>query len=210
MSLSVLVTNVKGGCGKTTIATNLATAFANAGFVTALADVDRQGSSLDWLASRPATAAPISGLDWRKVTAKPPSEVRRLVIDAPAGVRKSRVEELLKAADLVVVPVLASVFDRQSTLHFLGKLDDLKPIAKGRKAVLVVANRQRARQRSAQRLLDELAAAGLTPAAALADRALYAELAADGLGIFDVAPSRAAGCRADWLSLLRAIEVAAG
>lgn len=210
MSLAVLVTNIKGGCGKTTIATNLAAAFANAGFVTALADVDRQQSSLGWLASRPATAASILGLDWRKAATHAPAKVQRLVIDAPAGVRKSDVAELLPSADLVVVPILASVFDRASTLRFVARLEGIKPIAKGKKAVLVVANRQRTRQKAAQRLKDELASAELTPVASLADRALYADLAAEGLGIFDVTPARAGACRIDWLPLLAAIEVAGG
>ncbi len=209
MTLSILVTNTKGGCGKTTIATNLAAAFANAGFATGLADVDRQRSSLGWLANRPASAAPIEGLDWHKRTSKPPAELRRLVIDAPAGVRRSDVEDLLKAADLLIVPVLASVFDERSTATFLDKLERIKPIAKGKKAVLVVANRQRSRQRSAQRLLAALTAMEQPPSAQLVDRAVYAELASDGLGLFDVAPSRVAAGRADWLPLLRTIEEAA-
>jgi len=206
VTTSVLVTNTKGGCGKTTIATNLASAFANAGFVTGIADVDRQKSSLGWIASRPASAPAIVGLDWRKSAGKPPGKLGRLVIDAPAGVRLAHVEDLLRSADVVVVPVLASVFDEQSTKRFLAKLERIKPIAKGKKGVLLVANRQRLRQRAAQRLLDGLAEMGLAPIASLADRALYAELAAGGLGLFDIAPSRAAAGRADWLPLLRAIE----
>lgn len=208
MTLSILVTNTKGGCGKTTIATNLAAAFASAGFATGLADVDRQGSSLGWLANRSATAAPIQGLDWHKEAGKPPAKLGRLVIDAPAGVRRGHVEDLLEAADLVIVPVLASVFDERSTRAFLEKLERIKPIAKGKKAVLVVANRQRARQRATQRLLEALGGMGQEPSAQLADRAVYAELAVDGLGLFDIAPSRTAAARADWLPLIRAIESA--
>lgn len=210
MTVSILVTNTKGGCGKTTIATNLAAAFANAGFATGLADVDRQKSSLGWLASRPATAVPITGLDWRKATTKLPGGLQRLVIDAPAGVRVAHVEDLLKSADLVIVPVLASVFDERSTTRFLAKLEAIKPIAKGKKSLLIVANRQRARQRAAQRLREALNELGIEPAAELGDRAVYTELAEAGLGLFDVAPSRAAAGRADWLPLLRAIEVASG
>lgn len=208
MTFAILVTNTKGGCGKTTLATNLATAFASSGFATALADVDRQKSSLDWLKSRPETAAPITGLDWRKKVSPVPETVRRLVIDVPAGLKLGHVEDLLKSADLVVVPVLASVFDRRSTEAFLTKLDRVKPIAKGKKRVLIVANRQRARQKAARQLLDELASAGLEPSAHLAERALYADLAAQGLGLFDVAPSRVAAARADWVPLLGAIEAA--
>src|SRR3546814_3121044 len=47
--ITVLVANPKGGCGKTTIATHLAAAFAAAGLRAGLADADRQGSSLGWL-----------------------------------------------------------------------------------------------------------------------------------------------------------------
>jgi chromosome partitioning protein len=209
VSLSVLGTNTKGGCGKTTIATTLATAFATAGFKTALADVDRQKSSLGWLATRPATAAPITGLDWRKSVDPVPSGTQRLVIDVPAGLRLGHVEDLLKSADVVIVPVLASVFDERSTSRFLKKLDGIKPIAKGRKRVLVVANRLRSRQKSAQRLLDHLATAGFEPTAQVADRTLYGELAVSGLGLFDLDQRRAAAGREEWLPLLVAIERAA-
>ena len=75
--ISVLVANAKGGCGKTTVSTNLATAFANAGLRTALADNDRQRSCLTWLKRRPKDAAPIEGLDWSKATGKPPKDVER-------------------------------------------------------------------------------------------------------------------------------------
>ncbi len=56
--ISVLVANPKGGCGKTTIATN--PAFANAGFKTALADGDRQRSS------GCARSGIVSSLQWPK------------------------------------------------------------------------------------------------------------------------------------------------
>ena len=65
--LRVLVTNIKGGCGKTTIATNLAAAFAAGGFATGLAEVDRQRSSLAWLKLRDGHGRPIRGLDRRVI-----------------------------------------------------------------------------------------------------------------------------------------------
>ena len=126
--LRVLVTNIKGGCGKTTIATNLAAAFSAGGFATGLAEVDRQRSSLGWMKLRDGRSRPITALDWRKEVGDTPSELRRLVIDAPANLRMRHVDDLIGEADLVVVPVLASVFDEGSTARFLAKLEELKPI----------------------------------------------------------------------------------
>ena len=115
--------------------------------------IGRRAASAGSPAGRRAQPA-IIGLDWRKSAGKPPGKLGRLVIDAPAGMRLAHVEDLLRSADVVVVPVLASVFDEQSTTRFLAKLERIKPIAKGKKGVLLVANRQRLRQRAAQRLLD--------------------------------------------------------
>ena len=150
--LRVLVTNIKGGCGKTTLATNLAAAFAAGGFATGLAEVDRQKSSLTWLRLRGDRQRPIEALDWRKEVGEAPDRLQRLIIDAPANLRMRHVDELIGAADLVVVPVLASVFDEGSTERFLAKLEELKPIRKGRKSVALVANRLRSRSKATQRL----------------------------------------------------------
>ena len=71
--ISVLVANPKGGCGKTTIATHLAAAFANGGLRTALADTDRQRSCLGWLDARPDWLAPRKREAGASGAAKPPS-----------------------------------------------------------------------------------------------------------------------------------------
>src|SRR5678816_2294189 len=58
----VMVMNSKGGCGKSTIATNLASHFASEGYKVALADYDPQRTSLDWLEMRPADLPRIAGV----------------------------------------------------------------------------------------------------------------------------------------------------
>ncbi len=206
--LRVLVTNIKGGCGKTTIATNLAAAFAKGGFVTGLAEVDRQKSSLTWLELRDGRAQAILPLDWRKDVGDAPDALQRLIIDAPANLRMRHVDELIRAADLVVVPVLASVFDEGSTERFLTKLDELKPIRKGRKSVALVANRLRPRSKAAQRLETFLERLGQPIAARLSDRAVYGELAVQGLSVFDVDGHLVRPVRDEWRPLLHAIEEA--
>src|SRR5690606_7119572 len=49
---TIMLMNAKGGCGKSTLATSLASHYANQGLKVALADYDPQGSSMDWLAVR--------------------------------------------------------------------------------------------------------------------------------------------------------------
>ena len=101
-------------------------------------------------------------------------------------------DQLIREVDLVVVLVLASVFDEGSTERFLSRLDELKPIRKGRKTVALVANRIRPRSKATRRLESFLERLGQPIAARLSDRAVYGELAAQGLSVFDVDGRRGA------------------
>jgi chromosome partitioning protein len=204
--LSILVTNVKGGCGKTTVATNLATAWAAVGRVTALAEADRQRSAAEWLARRPTTAPVIRAVDWRKTCERVPRDVERLVIDAPAGVAPKRVEELLRRADIVLVPVTPSIFDAGSTARFIAKLLELKPIRKSRASVGLVVNRLRSRARSSESVEAFVTSLGKPILARLSDRAAYPELAARGLGLFDPGAAVGPALRSEWRPLLTALE----
>ena len=206
--LTVLVVNTKGGCGKTTTATQLATGFAAAGLATALADADRQRSSLGWLARRPAASASIRGLDWTKGRGKPPA-VARLVVDAPAAMKRGGLEELADAADVVLVPLLPSAFDEAATAKLVARLAELKPVRKGRKAVGIVANRMKPRTRAAARLESFCAELDQPVAGRIADRAAYADLALDGTGVFDLDGAKAKPWRADWLPVVAFCEARA-
>jgi chromosome partitioning protein len=61
--LKLLVASSKGGCGKSTIASNLAAYFALKGKATVLADADRQGSSRNWCEKRAALDSAVLPLD---------------------------------------------------------------------------------------------------------------------------------------------------
>jgi chromosome partitioning protein len=203
--LTVLVANTKGGCGKTTVATQLAAAFASIGHAVTLADVDRQRSSLGWTGRRPSGRPAVAGLDWVKDLGKPPGD-GRLVIDAPAAMKMKQVEELVKLADLVLLPVLPSVFDEAATERFLARLDEVKRVRKSRTAVAVVGNRVRPNTLAARRLDDYLAGVGQRALARLRDSALYPDTAARGLSLFDLPAKRGVAAREDWAPLLEAIE----
>lgn len=200
--IRVLVGNGKGGVGKSTIATSLAAALAGQGHRTALADADRQRSSLGWLAARPASAVPIVGLDWSKKMEALPKGIARLVVDAPANLDGGEIEELLDESDKVIVPIQPSLFDQGGTERFLGKLARRKAVRKGRKEVALVLNRLRPRARASLRLEAYADGLHLPVAAKLADRAVYEELALAGLAIFDLQGARTAPARAEWAGLL--------
>jgi chromosome partitioning protein len=204
--IRILVGNGKGGVGKSTIATGLAAALAGRRRVTALADADRQRSSLAWLERRPAGAFPIRALDWTRKAGAVPAGVERLVVDAPANLDGGEIEDLLDEADLVVVPVQPSLFDQTGTERFLGKLGKQKSVRKGRKEVVLVLNRLRPRARATARMEAYARSLALPVAARLADRAIYEDLAAQGLAVFDLASARTAPARAEWAQLVDLLD----
>jgi chromosome partitioning protein len=201
--LSVLVCNPKGGCGKTTIATNLAAAFAHMGFVTALADCDRQKSACRWVARRPTGVPDVTGLDWSKEVTGLPDGIERLVIDAPAAIRRRDVRELIAKVDVLLVPVLPSLFDELTTGKFLARIDRLKPIRKGRRAVGLIANRVKPRTAALARLENFLAAAPHPTITQVRDSQAYPAAAEKGFAIFDAMTRKTAPLIEEWQPLLR-------
>ena len=204
--ITILVANVKGGCGKTTVATHLAAAYAVSGQPTLLADVDRQRSSWGWIERRPDSAAKVAGADWSKEIGKPPKGLARLVIDAPAALKRGQIEELVDLANIVVLPVQPGIFDEGATRRFLDRLEELKAVVKGRKPVAVVGNRLRPRTRASDRLDAFLADTGHRVATRLRDSSLYPECAQTGLSLFDLPGKRIAEVRTDWTPLLAFLD----
>src|SRR3954466_12424166 len=126
---TTLVINPKGGSGKTTVATNLASYFA-AQVPTALMDYDAQGSSLNWLKQRPmhlprihgANAAPAKPGRLRSMDMRVPEDTRQLVIDAPAGASGLLLQEMLSRTSCIIIPVAPSAIDIHATANFIRDL----------------------------------------------------------------------------------------
>ena len=140
----VMVMNSKGGCGKSTIATNIAGYFAIQGHKVALADYDPQRSSLDWLDLRPDDLPAIAGVaacdeGLRGV----PRDTEILVIDAPARTHGSEMNELVRRAETILVPILPSPIDMKASAHFLAELLELGKVQRAQARIALVANRVR-------------------------------------------------------------------
>jgi chromosome partitioning protein len=180
----ILVANPKGGVGKSTTATNLAGYFAARGQRTMLGDLDRQQSALAWLAIRPERAAPI---------------------DTPAAIRGHDLKDVLKLADRIVVPLQPSLFDIYATQAFLTKLAE-RGVLKDSGRVGVLGMRVDARTRAAEQLHRFVDSLGLPVLGYLRDTQNYVQLAAHGLTLWDVAPSRVARDIEQWQPLLEWLE----
>ncbi|MGB0683729.1 MAG: AAA family ATPase [Magnetovibrionaceae bacterium] len=200
--ITIAVANTKGGSGKTTTATNLAARFALDGLKTVLGDLDRQQSSLTWLKSRPETAPAITGVNLGKEGAKIPKTCERLVVDTQAAMRRKVVQETVKQADAVLIPVLPSVFDAEGTRRFLDDLEKFKPIRKGKRRVAFVANRIKLGTRSADRLQAFLGEFPFPVVTRFRDTQLYANAAEQGLSLFEMPKSRTRTYLDEWQLLL--------
>ena len=183
----IMVLNAKGGCGKSTLATNIASYFANEGASVALADYDPQRSSLDWLERRPDNRAPITavaGFDGglRRV----PRTADFVIIDAPARSHGAELTDLVKHAETIIVPVLPSTIDMQATTKFLEELKNIGKIARKQAKVGTVANRVRDNTLIFDDL-DEYLLKERTPyIAALREAQNYVRAYTRGLGIFEL------------------------
>jgi chromosome partitioning protein len=185
----IVVANPKGGVGKSTLAINVAGCLARAGHRVMLGDVDRQQSSRQWLALRPAAARPIDGWD---VAAddivRPPKGTTHVVLDTPAGLHGKRLDAVMKMADQLLIPLQPSLFDIQATHPFV---QELRAHRRGAEVKIgLVGMRVREHTKAVEQLQTYLGTLPVPVVGWLRDTQNYVQLAAHGLTLFDVAPSR--------------------
>ncbi len=182
----ILVVNPKGGCGKSTLATNLASYYATWEVPVALIDLDAQQSSLEWLGQRPGTLYPIEGIDGSRGRLGVPGRIRRVIMDAPARTGKNQLQRFFGQADEILIPVLPSPIDIRAAGHFIGELLLDRMLKKSR--VGLVANRVRENTLIYSNLERFLRTLKVPLVTHLRDTQNYIRAAEGGRGIFEMAP----------------------
>lgn len=203
----IVVANPKGGVGKSTLATNIAGYLASQGHSVLLGDADRQKSSGLWLGLRPPAARAIGTWEMGSdVMTRPPRGSSHVVIDTPAGLSGWRLSDVLKLADRIVVPLQPSVFDIFATREFLDQLAEHRSSAAT--PVGIVGMRVDTRTRAAEQLQQFVNELGLPVLGYLRNTQNYLHLAAHGLTLFDMAPSRVARDLEQWQALCQWLDEA--
>ena len=209
---SILVMNSKGGCGKTTLATNLAGYYAARGKSVALVDYDPQESSIDWLEARGGDRAPIVGIAASQDAVRIPKNTDYVIMDSPAAVHGRPLAELVRKADIILMPVLPSPIDVRAARNFLNEVNKLRKVVNADVKFATVANRVRENTVAAHDLYEYLDALRLPSGKRLPYLAVlrasqnYIRAAEKGLSIFEFAPVKTLPDRDQWVRIFRWIN----
>ena len=195
----IVVLNPKGGCGKSTLATNLASYFALRGPLPALLDRDPQGASMRWLAKRHKSRPPIHGIAAYKnsMTAtrswqlRVPQETRRIIIDTPAALEGPQIYDVIYDANNILIPVMPSPIDIRFAAKFIAELLLVAQLDRGQIKVGIVANRTRDNTKSLQQLMRFLSSLQIPIIAVLRDSQNYIAAADEGIGVYEMPYYRA-------------------
>lgn len=185
------ILNRKGGVGKTSLSTNLASALSLSGNRILLVDADPQESALDWQASREGeTLFPVVGMAKPTLHKDIPELARNydhILIDGPPGINDVT-RSAMMACDLVVIPVQPSPYDvwaADETVKLLTEVTIYNDSLKG----LFVINRKIKNTALGRDVASALGDYPLTVAqTAITQRVVFAESAASGLSVLELAP----------------------
>jgi chromosome partitioning protein len=210
----IVVLNPKGGSGKTTVATNLASYFAGRGDKTVLMDYDSQGSSTFWASQRGPQHPPVQVISafkqplgvTRSWFLRVPPQTRTLVIDTPAALEFGGYQRVLQEAAAIVIPVLPADIDIHAAAKCIADLLTTTKISREEGRIAVVANRARKNTLVYQRLVYFLNSLRIPFLTTLRDTQNYINAAANGLGIFDMQGPQVQEDLVAWQPLLAWLE----
>jgi len=186
---SIMVLNSKGGSGKSTVASNIASYYASKGKKVLLVDFDPQGSCLDWLAARPSGRSSISGIDGSSGNFRVPRSADYVVYDTPAAVHGKELSNYLRRAQSIIIPVLPSPIDMRAATPFIKKVLENGRVARKEARIALIANRCRENYNIYHQLDAYLRKVRKAPfISVLRETQNYVRAAERGLGIFELAP----------------------
>jgi chromosome partitioning protein len=201
----IVVANPKGGVGKSTVATQIAGYFASRGHAVMLGDVDRQQSSLTWLRIRPAGLPPIGTWEaGHDHVVRPPRGTTHVVLDTPAGLHGKRLDEVMKLADKVIVPLQPSIFDIHATHAFIQELQEHRRSDKV--SIGIVGMRAREGTISVDQLREFLGGLKIPVLGFLRDTQNYVHLAARGMTLWDVGGHRFERDHEQWQPIVQWLD----
>ena len=198
-----MVLNPKGGCGKSTLVTNLASYYATQGLSVVIADFDNQQSSLAWLAVRPETANPILGVNAEKEAIRIPKSTDVVILDVPAGIRGKDLTAAMRRVQTIIIPVLPSPIDIRAAARFIHDLLVTGKVSRKEVKLAVVANRVKENTTIFHTLEKFLKHLSIPFVTSLRDTQNYIKAADMGIGIFEMAPSQVARDLEQWVPLLK-------
>lgn len=192
----IVILNPKGGCGKSTLATNIASFYAARGPKSAIMDYDPQGSSMAWLKRRDDELPAVHGIAAYKKSMQAtrswqlrvPDNTLNLVVDSPASITHDDLRELTRDATSIVVPIMPSPMDIDAAAKCIADLLLVAKVNRNEGKLAVVANRTRKNTKSFKRLMRFLDSLGIPIIAVLRDSQNYVRAAESGLGIHEIRP----------------------
>jgi len=203
---SILVVNPKGGCGKTTLATNLATYYAVWDVSTALVDLDPQQSSMDWINVRPDNENKIQGFNGLTGKIFPEADTKRIIYDAPARTDTAKVTKLIKLVDVVLIPVLPSSIDIRVVAKFVADLSARLRKENSKVLIGVVANRSQRNYQSYKVLERFLKKLDVPFVGSLRNSQNYVKAAEQGIGVFEMPLADVKQDMKEWRPIIEWIE----
>jgi len=190
----IVVLNPKGGSGKTTIAINLASFYAQRGERPVVMDYDPQGSASRWVKRRQPTQAPIRLISaferdnrtTRAFQLRLPDDTGRVIIDTPAAIDARDMPELTRTADKILVPVLPSDIDIHACSRCIANLLLVAKVRREDNRLAIIANRVRRNTLIYQSLTRFLGTLDIPIVATIRDSQNYVRGAEHSLGIYEM------------------------